>query len=85
MELMFHNLATQLWVKHTFRYGTESLLLIFEGQFDKTFIPVTLQFATQNYYKDIDIHKIYTNIQYIYLYYNYDYIYYIYFLCIYMK
>ena len=22
MELMFHNLATQLWVKHTFRYGT---------------------------------------------------------------
>ena len=75
MELMFHNLATQLWVKHTFRYGTESLLLIFEGQFDKTFIPVTLQFATQNYYKDIDIHKIYTNIQYIYLYYNYDYIY----------
>lgn len=39
--------------------GIESLSLIFEGQFDKTFIPVTLQFATQNYYKDIDIHKIF--------------------------
>ena len=77
-----HLLETSIWMKS--ELGIESLSLIFDGQFDKPFIPVTLQFATQNYYKDIDIHKIYTNIQYIYLYYNYDYIYILYLFCMYI-